>query len=133
MNRVIITGNVAKDPDIKVTASGIKNAQFDLAVQRRFKDKQTGQREVDFIRVVCWRQAAEFVEKHCAKGTKLAVEGSIQTRNWVDGNNQKHYATEIIADQVEVMAFKQQAQQQSAPVDQQTGFAEVVDDIPMPF
>lgn len=132
MNRVIITGNVAKDPDVRQTSSGLKTAQFDLAVQRRFKDKQTGQREADFIRVVAWRQTAEYVEKHVSKGTKLAVEGAIQNRSWTDNNGQKHFATEVVADQVEIMAFKQQGQQ-SAPVDAQTGFVEVAEDAPLPF
>ena len=132
MNRVIITGNVAKDPDVRQTSSGLKTAQFDLAVQRRFRDKQTGEREADFIRVVAWRQTAEFIEKHASKGTKVAVEGAIQTRSWTDNNGQKHFATEVVADQVELLGSRPQGQQ-SAPVDQQTGFAEVVDDSPLPF
>ena len=132
MNRVIITGNVANDPDARRTGSGLPITQFDLAVQRRFKDKQTGQREADFIRVVCWRQTAEYVEKHVSKGTKLAVEGAIQTRSWTDNNGQKHFATEVVADQVELLGSRPQGQQ-SAPVDAQTGFVEVTEDAPLPF
>jgi single-strand DNA-binding protein len=133
MNRVIITGNVAKDPDVRQTSSGLKTAQFDLAVQRRFRDKQTGKREADFIRVVAWRQTAEFIEKHASKGTKLAVEGAIQTRSWTDNDGQKHFATEVVADQVELLGSRPQGQQQRAPVDAQTGFVEVTEDAPLPF
>ena len=108
MNRVIITGNLTKDPESRTTQSGVASTTMDVAVQRRFVDKQTGKREADFLRVVCWRQTAEYVQKYATKGTKVAVEGSVQTRSYDAQDGSKRFVTEIIADQVEILTPRQQ-------------------------
>lgn len=100
MNKVILIGNLAADVESRTTQSGIAQASFRLAVQRRFADAQ-GQRKADFFQIVCFRQTAEFVSKYLSKGRKVAVEGSLQTRSYDAQDGSKRYVTEIIADSVE--------------------------------
>lgn len=135
MNRVILIGNLASDPESRTTQSGIAQCSFRLAVQRRFKG-QNGEKETDFLPIVCWRQTAEFAQKYLAKGRKVAVEGSIQTRSYDAQDGSKRYVTEIIANSVEAVGSREdgaQNAQQTAPTqNQQTGFTEVDDD-ELPF
>ena len=135
MNRGILIGNLASDPESRTTQSGIAQCSFRLAVQRRFKGAN-GERETDFLPVVCWRQTAEFVQRYLAKGRKAAVEGSIQTRSYDAQDGSKRYVTEIIANSVEAVGSREdgaQNAQQTAPTqNQQTGFTEVDDD-ELPF
>lgn len=127
MNQVIITGNLAADPEMRTTQSGITQATFRVAVQRRYADKQTGQREADFLPCVAWRQPAEFLGKYAHKGDRVAVVGAIQTRSYDAQDGSKRYVTEIIADQVE-LTRKGDAKPSSTP----DGFVEVQDD-ELPF
>ena len=100
MNRVVLVGNLAADPEARTTQSGISQCTFRLAVQRRFANQQ-GVREADFLTIVCWRQTADFAARYLSKGRKVAVEGSIQTRSYDAQDGSKRYVTEIIADNVE--------------------------------
>ncbi len=100
MNKVILIGFLAADPDFATTQSGISRCTLRLAVQRRFANAQ-GQRESDFFNVVCWRQTADFCAKYLSKGRKIAVEGSLQTRSYDAQDGSKRYVTEVIADNVE--------------------------------
>lgn len=102
MNKVILIGNLANDPEACTTSSGISQCSFRLAVQRRFANA-SGVREADFLPVVAWRQTAELCEKYLSKGRKVAVEGSIQTRSYDAQDGTKRYVTEIIADNVEFL------------------------------
>lgn len=113
MNRVILIGNIASEIESRTTQSGILSTVFRIAVQRRFKNAQ-GQRETDFLNVVCWRQTAEFCTRYLAKGRKVAVEGSIQTRSYDAQDGSKRYVTEIIAESVEAMDKAQQKAQACA-------------------
>ena len=142
MNKVILIGNLANDPESRTTQSGIAQCSFRIAVQRRFKGAN-GERETDFLPVVCWRQTAEFAQRYLAKGRKVAVEGSIQTRSYDAQDGSKRYVTEIIADSVEAVGGRedgaqgaqnaQSAQQAQEPAqDHQMGFTEVDDD-ELPF
>ena len=142
MNRVILIGNLASDPESRTTQSGIAQCSFRLAVQRRFKGAN-GEREADFLPVVCWRQTAEFAQRYLAKGRKVAVEGSIQTRSYDAQDGSRRYVTEIIADSVEAVGGRedgahnaqsaQSTQQAQEPAqNHQTGFTEVNDD-ELPF
>lgn len=101
MNKVILIGNLAADPESRTTQSGVAQCTLRLAVQRRFADKQTGERAADFFNVVCWRQTAEFAARYLSKGRKIAVEGSLQTRSYDAQDGSKRYVTEVIADNVE--------------------------------
>ena len=100
MNKAILIGNLASDPETRTTQSGIAQCTFRLAVQRRFANQQ-GVREADFFNIVCWRQTAEFCSRYLSKGRKIAVEGSLQTRSYDAQDGSKRYVTEIIADNVE--------------------------------
>ena len=93
-------GNLAADVESRTTQSGIAQASFRLAVQRRFANAQ-GQREADFFPVICFRQTAEFVSRYLSKGRKVAVEGSLQTRSYDAQDGSKRFVTEVIADSVE--------------------------------
>lgn len=100
MNKVILIGNLAADPESRMTQSGVQQCTLRLAVQRRFANPQ-GQREADFFNVVCWRQTADFAAKYLSKGRKIAVEGSIQNRSYTAQDGSKRYVTEINAEHIE--------------------------------
>lgn len=100
MNKVILIGNLAADPESRTTQSGVQQCTLRLAVQRRFANQQ-GQREADFFNVICWRQTAEFAARYLSKGRKIAVEGSIQNRSYTAQDGSKRYVTEINAEHIE--------------------------------
>ena len=110
MNRVFLIGNLANDPESRTTQSGIAQCSFRIAVQRRYKGAN-GERETDFLPVVCWRQTAEFAQRYLAKGRKVAVEGSIQTRSYDAQDGSKRYVTEIIAGSVEAVGGREDGAQ----------------------
>lgn len=96
LNKVILGGRLTADPELKQTQSGISVTDFSIAINRRgSKDENS----VDFINCRAWRSTAEFVTKYFQKGSSICIVGSIQVRSWTDNNNQKRYATEIIADE----------------------------------
>lgn len=138
MNKAILIGNLANDPESRTTNNGIANCTFRLAVQRRFADKD-GNRATDFLPIVCWRQTAEFATKYLGKGRKVAVEGSIQTRSYDAQDGSKRYVTEILADNVTALdkAEQQKAETTSNVVEKAQqifgeGYTEVDDDA-LPF
>ena len=105
MNKVILIGNLANDPEAFTTQSGVSRSTFRIAVQRRFANAQ-GVREADFLTVVAWRQSADFCNRYLTKGRKVAVEGSIQVRSYDAQDGSKRYVTEIIADSVEALGSR---------------------------
>ena len=105
MNKVILIGNLAADPESRTTQSGVAQCTLRLAVQRRFANQQ-GVREADFFNVVCWRQTAEFISRYFQKGSMIAITGSIQTRTYDDKNGNKRKATEIVVDQASFCGSK---------------------------
>jgi len=143
MNKAILIGNLANDPESRTTASGISQCTFRLAVQRRFANAQ-GVREADFLTIVCWRQTADFCSRYLSKGRRVAVEGSIQTRSYDAQDGTKRYVTEIVADNVEALGSRDEgsrggyeAPAAPAPAPRQAapaagGFTEVDDD-ELPF
>ena len=139
MNKAILIGNLANDPESRTTQSGIAQCTFRLAVQRRFANQQ-GVREADFLTIVCWRQTAELCSRYLAKGRKVAVEGSIQTRSYDAQDGSKRYVTEIVADNVEFLGPRDDAQRSvpaapakpAKPAGGKDDFTEVDDD-ELPF
>ena len=131
MNKVILIGNIAADPETRTTQSGVTQCTLRIAVQRRFADKQTGKRESDFFNVACWRQTADFAGKYLTKGRKVAVEGSLQTRSYDAQDGSKRYVTEVIADSVEFCDSKPEGGQSGAQA-AHGGLTEVDDD-ELPF
>lgn len=104
MNKVMLIGNLTKDPELRATGSGIAVCTFTLAVQRRFQSKDSQTREADFIPIVVWRAQAENCAKYLHKGSQAAVSGSIQTRSYDAPDGSKRYITEVIADEVQFLA-----------------------------
>lgn len=100
LNKAVIMGRLTRDPEIKKTQSGLSVCSFSVAVDRDIVDKNTNQRETDFINVTAWRTTADFVGKYFSKGSMIVVEGRIQVRNYTDKDNNKRVATEIVANSV---------------------------------
>ena len=123
MNKVILIGNLAADPESRTTQSGVQQCTLRLAVQRRFANPQ-GQREADFFNVVCWRQTAEFAARYLSKGRKIAVEGSIQNRSYTAQDGSKRYVTEINAEHIESLDRAPETAPQPAVQTEQTPKAE---------
>lgn len=116
MNKVFLIGNLTKDPEMRSTQSGVAVCNFSIAVNRRFRNPQTGQQETDFLNIIAWRQLAELCSKYLAKGRKVAVTGSIQTRTYEAKDGSKRTAWDIVADEVEFLTPQnQQSSAQSAP------------------
>ena len=100
LNHIIIMGRLTRDPELRRTGSGIPVASFTVAVDRDFSDKQSGEKETDFIEVVAWRSTAEFVSKYFAKGRMAVVSGRLQIRKWQNKEGENRYTTEVVADNV---------------------------------
>lgn len=111
MNRVFLIGNLTRDPEMRTTGSGNSVCSFAIAVNRRFKNAQTGQPETDFINIVAWRQLADLCGRYLLKGRKVAVTGSIQTRTYEAQDGSKRNAFEVVADEVEFLSAKGNAEQ----------------------
>lgn len=102
MNKAILMGRLARDPEIRTTQSGLSVCNFTVACDRRTKDASGNwTNEADFIPCVVWRAQAELVNRYFAKGDRILVAGSIQPRSWEDDQGNKRYTTEIIVNEVE--------------------------------
>ncbi len=106
INVVVLMGRLVADPELKQTANGASVTSFRIAVDRNFANKETGERQADFINIVAWRQTAEFVCKYFRKGSMIAVEGSLQTRNYEDKDGNKRTAYEVVANNVSFTGSK---------------------------
>ena len=105
MNKVILIGNLTRDPELTTTTSGISVCRFSLAVSRRFTNSE-GERETDFINIVVWRNAAENCHKFLRKGSKAAVVGTLQSRSYDAQDGAKRYVTEVVAEEVEFVGAR---------------------------
>ena len=138
MNKVILIGNLSRDPEITTTNGGVSVCRFAIAVQRRFQNSE-GEREADFINVVVWRAQAENCHKFLKKGSKCGIVGRIQTSNYEAQDGTKRYVTEVVADEVEFISstkngsesesFAPSASKSNAPVAE----LEPIDDDSLPF
>lgn len=97
INRVVLTGRLTRDVDLRYTPSGAAVANFTIAVDRRFTN-QSGERESDFINCVMWRKSAENFSNFTRKGSLVGIEGRIQTRNYENQQGQRVWVTEVVAD-----------------------------------
>ena len=99
MNKVVLMGRLTRDPEVRYTqTNNTLVASFSLAVNRRFV-RQGEERQADFINIVAWGKQGEFCSKYFKKGQQVGVIGRMQTRNWDDDKGQKHYVTEVIAEE----------------------------------
>ena len=99
MNKVVLMGRLTRDPEVRYTqTNNTLVASFTLAVNRRFV-RQGEERQADFINIVAWSRTGEFCSKYFKKGQQVGIIGRIQTRNWEDDQGQKHYVTEVVAEE----------------------------------
>lgn len=110
MNKVILMGRLTADPELRQTQSGISSCRFTVAIDRRFADRNTGERQTDFITCVAWRQTAEFVSRYFSKGSMICVEGNLRTGSYQDRNHPDvtHYTTDVFVDNVEFTGSKKE-------------------------
>lgn len=114
LNNVTLMGRLVADPELKTTQNGTSVVSFRLAVERNYAP-QGQERQADFIPCVAWRQTAEFIGRYFTKGRMIAVEGSLQSRNYEDKNGQKRTAYEVIVDQAYFADSKPAAPAQETP------------------
>ena len=105
MNKIVLVGRLTKDPEVRSTSAGFSTANFTVAVNRRFKNKE-GQYDADFLPCVAFRSTAEFVGKHFKKGSLIGVEGSVQTRSYDAQDGTKRYVTEVVVENAEFAGGK---------------------------
>lgn len=106
VNKVILIGNLGRDPEVRYLENGTPVARFSIATSESFTDKNTGQkREItDWHNIVLWRGLAKISETYLKKGMKVYIEGKLKTRSWQDENNQTKYSTEVVADQMTMLS-----------------------------
>ena len=99
LNKVILIGNLGNDPEIRNTNDGREIANFSLATSESWKDKVTGEKKekTEWHRIVCFNEGlVKIIKEYVKKGTKLYIEGQLQTRKWLDNTNQEKYTTEVV-------------------------------------
>ncbi len=137
MNKVILIGNLTKDPELSTTNSGINYCRFSLAVPKRFVNN--GERDAEFINIVVWRVQADNCHKYLKKGSKACVVGSLQTRNYEAQDGTKRYVTEVVAEEVEFLSTKNSGDNvpsennPATPETKPTGDLQPIDDDTLPF
>lgn len=109
-NKVILVGRLTKDPILKTTNSGHAVCNYTLAVNRNYKNSD-GQKQTDFLNIVCWRKLAEISSKYLQKGKLILVEGSIQSRNYQAQDGSNRTIVEIQAEQMQMLGSKNNSQQ----------------------
>lgn len=139
MNKVILVGNLTRDPELTTTGTGISLTRFAIAVNRNYTNA-SGEREADFINIVVWRGLADNCAKYLTKGSKVGVCGSLQTRSYDDKDGVKRYSTEVVADDVEFLNTRPNGGdaapsggQTSKPSKKQVSELEPVGDEDLPF
>lgn len=98
LNTITIMGRLTRDPELRRTGSGVAVASFTVAVDRDFADKQSGEKETDFIDCVAWRQTGEFVSKYFSKGKMIVVKGRLEIRKWTDKDGNQRRSAEVVAE-----------------------------------
>ena len=136
INKVLLLGNLGRDPELRSTPKGNKVMNFSMATSRRWKDRETEavHNETDWHRIVVWGRQAEVLSEYLKKGSQVHVEGRLQTRSWSDNDGTKRYTTEIVASRIQMLG---RPEDRRAPesVDEPEGPSEAVepdgdDDIP---
>jgi single-strand DNA-binding protein len=137
VNKVILVGNVGKDPEVKYTPSGVPVARLSMATNERFKDRnEQTQDRTEWHSIVAWQRLAEIVGEYVRKGTKLYIEGRLQTTSWQDRQSgEKKYRTEIVASDLVLLGSRENGQNAAAEApgrdsDMEAARAAVDDDIP---
>ncbi len=111
LNKVMLIGNLGKDPEVRYTGSGQAVASFSLATSERFKNKQSGEWEekTEWHRVTLWGKQAEVAGEYLAKGKTVFIEGRLQTRKWTDRDGNEKYTTEVVGERMQMLSGKGEA------------------------
>lgn len=125
LNKVMLIGNVTRDPELKTIPSGQQVASFSIATNLVWIDKSSGQKQqkVEFHNIVVWRKLAEICGQYLKKGSKIYIEGRLQTRDWVGQDGVKRYRTEIIGDNMIMLGGRGNGSSQFQPNNQNTATA----------
>jgi single-strand DNA-binding protein len=112
VNKVILIGNLGKDPDVRRLENGAVVASFPLATSENYTDKQSGEKKeiTDWHDIVLWRGLAEVADKYLRKGSKIYVEGKLKKRSWTDKEGQMRYATEVVGDELTILTRAEQTE-----------------------
>lgn len=134
MNKVILVGNLTRDPELTETPSGIAVCRFAIAVSRDYANSE-GERETDFFNITVWRGRAENCGKYLKKGNKVAIVGSLQNRSYEDKDGIKRYVTDVIANEVEFLTPKTTGGdvEESSFERKERPVLEAIDDNQLPF
>lgn len=136
LNQVTLVGRLTADPELKQTTGGVPVCTVTLAVNRRYQPKNADgtpqSPQADFISIVAWRNHAEFLCKWFRKGSSVCITGAIQTRSWTDQNNQKRYATDVVADAVMFVDNKEDSESGAESTAQGSSVPPAIDAITAP-
>lgn len=121
INKVILIGNLGNDPDTRFTPQGAAVTNLSIATDESYKDKQTGQivPKTEWHRVILFNRLAEIAKEYLQKGSKVYIEGRLQTRKWQNKEGVDMYTTEIVGNELQMLDSKQDGQQSQAPRQQQ--------------
>lgn len=131
MNKIILIGNLTRDPELAATPNGVTVCKFSIAVDRRYDKNQDGSKKTDFFRIAAWRQLGENCAKYLVKGKKVAVTGELNARTFVAKDNTVQLSLDVSADEVEFLSPKEQtAPAAPVPTFQQNldSYADIEDD-----
>ena len=117
INKVILIGNLGKDPEIRHLESGVSVANYPIATSEVYKDRKTGEKvtQTEWHNIVLWRGLAEISEKYLKKGDKVYIEGKLRTRSWQDQEGNNRYTTEVIADNLTMLGKNSDNRQENTP------------------
>lgn len=132
MNKVILIGNLTRDPELTETPNGTAVCRFSVAVSRDYADND-GNRETDFFNVTTWNKQAENCGKYLKKGNKVGIVARLQNRSYEDKDGVKRYVTDIIANKVEFLTPKQEESESVVSVTRERPQLEAIDDNQLPF
>ena len=105
VNKVILIGNLGADPEVRYTPDGAPVANFNLATSESWNDRTSGEKQerTEWHRLVVWRKLAEIAGQYLKKGSKIYIEGKLQTRSWEDQSGQKRYTTEVVVNELQML------------------------------
>jgi len=135
VNKVILVGNLGRDPEVRYTPNGVAIANFSIATSEEWKDKDTGEKQerTEWHRIVAWRRLGEICGEYLHKGSQVYIEGRLQTREWEDRDGNKRYTTEIVAQSMQMLGRpgkegRAESQEERYPVEEPISIPD--DDIP---
>lgn len=132
MNKILLIGNLTRDPESNTTSSGVNFTRFNVAVNRPFANS-SGERVADYFDVICWRQLADRCAKYLYKGSKVGINGSVQRRQYEDRDGIKRTSFDVVADEVEFLTPRQNDGQRDTPPNSVPAGMQEVDNDDLPF